>query len=128
RDGRLSARANDLSVGGLRLECYEDFLAGSKVTLDFHLPDEFVAAMTVEKELYEQSPFGLRPETVRVEQPRFAPMRIDAKILMTFFEPMTRKLAHGTEFLELDPKIEKELQRYLHLWQINYLRTRKDGN
>ncbi|MGZ3496055.1 MAG: PilZ domain-containing protein [Vulcanimicrobiaceae bacterium] len=125
RPGRRSTRANDLSAGGLRLACDEDFIKGSLLTLDFLLPDEFLSSMTIEKEMYEQSPFGLRPETIKVQPPGFTPMHINGKVLATFFDSQTRKFAHGIGFVDLDAKIEEELQRFIHLWQIHYLRTRK---
>lgn len=127
RRGRRSARANDLSAGGLRLACDEDIVKGSILTLDFHLPDDFLEGMTVEKEVYEQSPFGLRPETVKVTPPGFAPMHIEGKVLVTFFDVAAKQFAHGMAFVDLDPKTEEELQRFIHLWQIHYLRTRRDG-
>jgi c-di-GMP-binding flagellar brake protein YcgR len=125
RRGRRSAHANDLSAGGLRLTCDEDLLKGSIVTLDIHLPDDFLAGMTIEKELYGQSPFGLRPETVKVAPQRFAPMQVHGKILATFFNLSENKFAHGIAFVDIDTKTEEELQRFIHLWQINYLRTRR---
>lgn len=125
RPGRRSARANDLSAGGLRLECDEDFIKGPLLTLDFQLPDEFLSTMVVEKEMYEQSPFGLRPETVKVQPPGFNSMRVEGKVLATYFDPEARKLAHGIAFENLEKKTEEELQRFMHLWQIHYLRTRK---
>lgn len=125
RRGRRAAKANDLSAGGLRLSCDEDFLAGSILALEFHLPDEFLASMAVEKEVYEQSPFGLRPESVKVQPPGFAPMNIDARVLATHFNADQRRLEHGVAFLDLDTRTEEELQRFMHLWQIHYLRTRR---
>lgn len=125
RRGRRTAKANDLSAGGLRLSCDEDFLAGSILVLEFHLPDEFLASMAVEKEVYEQSPFGLRPESVKVQPPGFAPMSIDARVLTTHFDADRRRLEHGVAFLDLDTRTEEELQRFMHLWQIHYLRTRR---
>lgn len=125
RRGRRNARANDLSAGGLRLSCDEDLIKGSLLVLEFHLPDEFLANMTVEKEMYEQSPFGLRPETVKVQPPSFAPMTVDGKALATFFDLSEKKFAHGVAFTDIDPKVQEELQRFIHLWQINYLRTRR---
>ncbi|MBV9269707.1 MAG: PilZ domain-containing protein [Candidatus Eremiobacteraeota bacterium] len=125
RRGRRSARANDLSAGGLRLSCDEDFLKESVLTLEFELPADFLANMTVEKEVYEQSPFGLRPETIRSTPPGFAPMTIDAKVLAPFFEMAQRKFAYGMAFVDIDRKTEDEIQRFIHLWQLNYLRTRR---
>ena len=125
RNGRRSALANDLSAGGLRLSCDEDFLKGSVLRLEFKLPDEFLANMVVEKELYEQSPFGLRPETVRVQPHGFAPMDVHAKVLATFFNMERKKFAHGLAFVDIDNKTQEELQRFIHLWQLNYIRTRR---
>jgi c-di-GMP-binding flagellar brake protein YcgR len=125
RRGKRSAKANDLSAGGLRLSCDEDFLNGSILLLEFKLPDEFLANMTVEKEVYEQSPFGLRPESIKTQPPGFAPMTLHAKVLATFFNLEQRRFAHGMAFVDLDPKTQEELQRFIHLWQLNYLRTRR---
>lgn len=125
RRGRRTAKANDLSAGGLRLSTDEDLLKDSVLVLEFRLPDEFLANMVVEKEVYEQSPFGLRPETVKVQPPGFAPMRVKAKVLASFFNMEHRKFAYGMSFVEIDMHTQEELQRFIHLWQINYLRTRR---
>jgi hypothetical protein len=125
RRGRRSAKANDLSAGGLRLAVDEDFLKDSVLLLEFRLPDEFLASMVVEKELYEQSPFGLRPETVKVQPPGFGLMRVKAKVLASFFTMDQRKFAHGMAFMDVEMHTQDELQRFIHLWQINYLRTRR---
>lgn len=125
RRGRRTAKANDLSAGGLRLLADEDLLKNSTLVLEFRLPDEFLAGMMVEKEVYEQSPFGLRPETVKVQPRGFSPMRVRAKVLASFFSIEHRKFAYGLSFVDLDTHTEEELQRFIHLWQINYIRTRR---
>lgn len=125
RRGRRSAKANDLSAGGLRLVADEDFFKDSVLLLEFKLPDEFLASMVVEKEVYEQSPFGLRPETVKVQPPGFAAMKLRAKILINFFDMEERKFTYGMSFVDIDSHTEEELQRFIHLWQLNYLRTRR---
>jgi c-di-GMP-binding flagellar brake protein YcgR len=125
RRGRRSAYANDLSAGGLRLSCDEDFLKGSAVLVQFLLPDDFLAEMTVEREVYEQSPFGMRPETVRVKPPPFPPMTMRAKVMASFFSVEQRRFAHGIAFVDIEPKMQEELQRFIHLWQLHHLRTRR---
>ena len=125
RRGRRSAQANDLSAGGLRLSSDEDFLVDSILLLEFRLPDEFLTSMVVEKEVYEQSPFGLRPETVKVQPPPFAPVSVRAKVLANFFNTQRRKFAHGVAFIDIDSRTQEELQRFIHLWQLHYLRTRR---
>jgi c-di-GMP-binding flagellar brake protein YcgR len=125
RRGRRSAKANDLSAGGLRLSVDEDFLKDSVLLLEFTLPDDFLANMVVEKEVYEQSPFGLRPETVKVQPAGFSPMKMHAKVLASFFNMEHRRFAYGMAFIDVDTHTQEELQRFIHLWQLNYLRTRR---
>ena len=125
RTGRRKARANDLSAGGLRLASDEDLVRGSMLDLEFHLPDDFLQEMTIEKEVYEQTPFGLRPQTVKVQPPGFKPMRMRGQILMPFFDPAEKKFAYGMKFQTSEGEMQEELQRFIHLWQLHYLRTRR---
>lgn len=128
RPGRRSARANDLSAGGLRISTDEDLIKGSILDLDFRLPDEFLADLTVEKEVFEQTPFGLRPESVKTTPPPFEPMRVSAMVLSTFYIPSTKQLAHGTKFVDVDEGTREELQRFIHLWQLHQIRLRAEAN
>lgn len=125
RQGARSAKANDLSAGGLRLSCSEDLLNGSILALEFTLPDDFLAGMTVEKEVYEQSPFGLRPETIKSQPPGFAPMSVRGRVLASFLNVPTKRFTHGLAFFDIDERTQEELQRFIHLWQIHFLRTRR---
>jgi c-di-GMP-binding flagellar brake protein YcgR len=125
RQGRRKARANDLSAGGLRLATDEDLVRGSALDLEFRLPDDFLAEMTIEKEVYEQTPFGLRPQTVKVQPPGFKPMRMRGVVLMPFFDPAEKRFAYGMKFEQTESEMQEELQRFIHLWQIHYLRTRR---
>jgi c-di-GMP-binding flagellar brake protein YcgR len=125
RPGRRKARANDLSAGGLRLATDEDLVRGSTLDLEFRLPDDFLDEMTIEKEVYEQTPFGLRPQTIKVQPPGFKPMRMRATVLMPFFDRDERKFAYGMKFVAAESEMQEELQRFIHLWQIHYLRTRR---
>ena len=128
RTGRRHGRANDLSAGGLRLSTDEDLIKGSILTLDFRLPDAFLEGLTVEKEVYEQTPFGLRPETVKTQPPPFGPMHLSAEVLSTFYLPGTRRLAHGMKFINLQQEDQEELQRFVHLWQLHQIRLRAEAN
>jgi c-di-GMP-binding flagellar brake protein YcgR len=127
REGRRHGRANDLSAGGLRLSTDEDFIKGSVLVLDFSLPSDFIEGLTVEKEVFKQTPFGLRPESVKVTPPPFEPMRMTAKVLSTFYVPSSKTFAHGTQFVEVDPDAQEELQRFVHLWQLHQIRLRAEA-
>jgi hypothetical protein len=127
REGRRHGRANDLSAGGLRLSTDEDFLKNSTLDLDFHLPDEFISELTIEKEVFKQTPFGLRPEVVKSTPPPFAQMRMSAVVLSTFYIPATKALAHGMKFIDIPEEMHEELQRFIHLWQLHQIRLRAEA-
>lgn len=128
RTGRRHGRANDLSAGGLRLSTDEDFLKGSMLELDFTLPADFIAGLTIEKEVFKQTPFGLRPETVKTAPQPFEPMRMRATVLSTFYLPATKTFAHGMKFVDINPETQEELQRFIHLWQLHQIRLRNEMN
>jgi hypothetical protein len=128
RPGRRHGRANDLSAGGLRLSTDEDLLKGSILDLEFRLPDDFLAELSIEKEVFEQTPFGLRPETVKTTPPPFEPMRTSAVVLSTFYLPASKQLAHGMKFIDLEGETKEELQRFIHLWQLHQIRLRAEAN
>lgn len=127
RDGRRYARANDLSSGGLRLSTDEDLINGSMLVLDFVLPGEFVEGLTIEKEVFKQTPFGLRPESVKTTPAPFDPMRVNATVLSTFYIPATKSLAHGVKFVDVDEVTQEELHRFIHLWQLHQIRLRAEA-
>jgi len=128
RAGRRHARANDLSAGGLRISTDEDLIKGSILDLDFRLPDEFLSELTIDKEVFEQTPFGLRSESVKTTPPPFEPMRVSAVVLSTFYIPATKQLAHGTKFVDVDDGTREELTRFIHLWQLHQIRLRAEAN
>lgn len=127
RTGRRHGRANDLSAGGLRLSTDEDLIKNSVLDLDFHLPDDFIGELTIEKEVFKQTPFGLRPETVKSAPPPFEPMRMSAVVLSTFYVPATKSLAHGMKFIDIPENMQEELQRFIHLWQLHQIRLRAEA-
>ncbi len=127
RQGRRHGRANDLSAGGLRLSTDEDFLKNSILDVDFQLPDEFIGDLTIEKEVFKQTPFGLRPETVKTTPAPFSAMRMSATVLSTFYVPATKALAHGTKFIDVPEDEHEELQRFIHLWQLHQIRLRAES-
>jgi hypothetical protein len=127
RDGRRHGIANDLSSGGLRLSTDEDFAKGSILDLDFTLPSDFIEGLTVEKEVFKQTPFGLRPESVKVQPDPFEPMRVSGTVLSTFYIPSQKTLAHGLKFVEIDEKSQEELHRFIHLWQLHQIRLRSEA-
>jgi hypothetical protein len=45
---------------------------------------------------------------------------------MAFFDKQTRKFAYGVKFVEISPEMREELTRFIHLWQLHYIRTRNE--
>lgn len=128
RIGRRHGRATDLSSGGLRLVCDEDFLAESVLDMDFSLPDSFLSELTIEKEVFEQTPFGPRPETIKTSPHPFGPMHQSGIVLSPFYVPALKRLAHGVKFVEIEQEQQEELQRFVHLWQLHQIRLRAEAN
>lgn len=128
RTGRRHGIANDLSAGGLRLSTDEDLLKDSVLDLDFRLPDDFLSELSIEKEVFEQTPFGPRPTTVKAQPPPFEPMRMKAIVLSTFYMPATKQLAHGMKFVDIQQETKEELTRFIHLWQLHQIRLRAEAN
>jgi len=128
RPGKRHARATDLSAGGLRLSTDEDLIRESVLEMDFRLPDEFLGDLTIEKEVFEQTPFGLRPEMVKTTPPPFEPMRVSGVVLSTFYNPANKQLMHGTKFVEIEGETKEELTRFIHLWQLHQIRLRAEAN
>lgn len=128
RMGRRHGRATDLSSGGLRLSCDEDFLSESILDMDFALPDDFLSELTIEKEVFEQTPFGPRPEMVKTAPHPFGPMHLSGVVLSAFFVPALNRLAFGLKFVDIEQEQQEELQRFVHLWQLHQIRLRAEAN
>ena len=124
RSGRRGAVANDLSAGGLRLISDEDFLKGSMLSMQFRVPDDFLETMTIEKEGYEISPFGARAKSEKVKPPPFEEFKLRGKVLIAFFDLRRKKFAYGMSFVDVAESETEELQRFIHLWQLNQIRQR----
>ena len=124
RPGQRSSTANDLSAGGLRIMVDEDLPAGSMLALSFRLPDDFLSSMTIDKEVYEDTPFGKRVKSEKVHPHGFEDFGVDGKVLSPFFDLRVRKFAYGIAFVDVPEPVTEELQRFIHLWQLNQIRQR----
>jgi c-di-GMP-binding flagellar brake protein YcgR len=125
RAGSRAALANDLSAGGLRLIGDEDFPEQTLVELRFTLPNDAVAGVHVEKEIVETTSRGRATKKVMVPPDPFREMSVRAKIAHAFFDVRRRKFAHAVEFVGLEEKLQEEIQRFIHVWQIRLLRERR---
>lgn len=126
REGTRTATANDLSVGGLRLLGDEDFTKDTVIDFRFTLPNAAVAGVYLEKEVTERTAFGPQKKRVKVPPTPFQPMDMAGKIVIVFYNTHTNRFAHGVRFLHVPQKIEDEIQRFIHLYQLKQLRDRAD--
>jgi c-di-GMP-binding flagellar brake protein YcgR len=124
RAGSRTARANDLSAGGLRLIGDEDLPNETVVELRFTLPNDLIQSVHVEKEIFQNSPHGKVKKKIMVPPDPFRPMEVHAKSVIAFFNLPRRKLAHGLQFVDIDERTQEEIQRFIHVWQIRQLRER----
>jgi len=126
REGTRNATANDLSVGGLRLLGDEDFTKETIIDFRFTLPNAAISNVYLEKEIQDRTPFGVRTRRVKVPPTPFAPIEIAGKIVIAFYNLRTQKFAHGVRFLHVPQKVEDEIQRFIHLYQLKQLRDRAE--
>jgi c-di-GMP-binding flagellar brake protein YcgR len=126
REGTRRATANDLSVGGLRLLGDEDFTKDTVIDFRLTLPNSAVAGVYLEKEVTERTAFGPQKKRVKVPPTPFEPMDMAGKIVIAFYNTRTNRFAHGVRFLHVPQKIEDEIQRFIHLYQLKQLRDRAD--
>ncbi len=127
REGTRTASANDLSVGGLRLLGDEDFTKETIIDFRFTLPFAAVANVHTEKEVTERAVGGgERTKRVKVPPTPFEPMEISGKIVIAFYNLRTQRFAHGVRFMHAPQKMEDEVQRFIHLYQLKQLRDRSE--
>jgi c-di-GMP-binding flagellar brake protein YcgR len=126
REGTRTASANDLSVGGLRLLGDEDFTKETILDFRFTLPTAEVANIMIEKEITERTAFGERKRRVKTPPTPFEQFDLAGKIVIAFYNLRTQRFAHGVRFLNLPRKMEDEIQRFIHLYQLKQLRERAE--
>ncbi len=128
RSGTRTASANDLSIGGLRLLGDEDFAKETLIGFRFTLPTAEVANVFIEKEVSERTAFGERKRHVKARPIPFEPLDICGKVVIAFYNLRTKRFAHGVRFVNLSKHTEDEIQRFVHLYQLNQLRKRAERN
>jgi c-di-GMP-binding flagellar brake protein YcgR len=124
RDGIRDAHASDLSAGGLRVIGDEDFLEETILALRFTLPEELIRGVHVEKELEQTTPRGKVKKKIMVPPDPFHEMNLRAKVVVSHLNVRRRKFVHGLQFVAIDERLQEEIRRYIHVWQIRQLRER----
>lgn len=124
RPGLQTAKATDISAGGLRAVCEQPLNPGDLVTVRFRLPDDVLSVYPpgiVEEVAI--TPFGPRTHRRRHRRP-FEEMSIRSRVQSRLKDWHDRP-AYGIAFVELDAYTREEILRFIHAMQLQRLRERK---
>ena len=104
RPGARAARVNDLSVGGVRMVGDEDVARSTIIDVRFTLPSAAVG---------------------RAQAP-FVPLSVSGAVVVAFYNLRLQRFVHGVRFVDVPPRTQDEIQRFIHLYQLQALRERAD--
>jgi c-di-GMP-binding flagellar brake protein YcgR len=118
----VTASANDVSTGGLRLMTSEPLAIGTTLELRFTLPNNFLHVYPPAGERVEISPFG--PRRVRIPDNRrpFEEMTVHGRVVSKF-QPTRGREVFGVQFTDVDGYQREEIARFTHAVQLAKLRT-----
>jgi c-di-GMP-binding flagellar brake protein YcgR len=118
----VTAEANDVSTGGLRLITPEKFENGTLVELRFALPNSVLWVYPTAEERTEITPFG--PRRIRIPDNRrpFEEMIVHGRIV-TRFAPSRDREVYGVQFTDIDGYQREEVARFTHAVQLARLRS-----
>jgi c-di-GMP-binding flagellar brake protein YcgR len=118
----VTASANDVSTGGLRLMTSEPLAIGTTLELRFTLPSTFLHVYPPAGERVEISPFG--PRRVRIPDNRrpFEEMTIHGRVVSKF-QPTRGREVFGVQFTDVDGYQREEIARFTHSVQLARLKT-----
>ena len=118
----VSAVANDVSMGGLRLITPAKFELGTLVELRFKLPDDYLFVYPAAGERVEISPFGPRKVKIPDNRRPFEEMTVHGRIVSKF-QPTRGREVYGVQFTDVDGYQREEIARFTHSVQLAKLRT-----
>ncbi|HUA08639.1 MAG TPA: PilZ domain-containing protein [Candidatus Acidoferrales bacterium] len=118
----ISAEANDVSMGGLRLICEQKIEIGTMVELRFTLPSSVLWVYPPAEERTEITPFG--PRRIRIPDNRraFEEMTVVGRVVSRF-APSNNKEIYGVQFTDIDGYQREEIARFTHAVQLSKLRS-----
>ena len=118
----MTAEANDVSTGGLRLITPEKFENGTMVEMRFTLPNSVLWVYPAAEDRTEITPFG--PRRIRIPDNRrsFEEMIVHGRIV-TRFAPNRDREVYGVQFTDIDGYQREEVARFTHAVQLAKLRS-----
>jgi len=121
----ITAEANDVSTGGLRLICKEKIEIGTMVELRFILPSKVLSVYPAAEERTEITPFGRRRVRVPDNRRPFEEMIVNGRVV-TRFAPHRDNEIYGVQFTDIDGYQREEIARFTHAAQLSKLRNNAD--
>jgi len=120
----IAGEINDLSIGGVRLTGPLEMGGDTLVALCFTPPSAFLDEMLVERDINEMSPFGMRIRTVQQREADFEEFEICGRILRVAVDSKKREFQYHIAFVDIPPRMEEELSRFVTLSQRYQLQQR----
>ena len=121
---KRSAKANDLSTGGMKLVATEELPVGTLLDFMFTLPSAVLDVLATKETVNDPSPFGSRV-VQKVNKPRpFDEMRVVGKIVS--LNNKNRTLAYGIAFVQIEPFVSEEIGRFIHAAQLYAIRLKRE--
>jgi c-di-GMP-binding flagellar brake protein YcgR len=116
------AEATDISAGGLRLICGQEFVQGCAIELRFTLPNDALWAFPAADDRFEITPFGQRRVRIPDNRRPFEEMLIHGRIVSRLAPARGREL-YGVQFTDIDGYQREEIARFTHAVALAKLRT-----
>lgn len=123
RPGKRPAKANDLSLGGLRLIADEKLPEGTLVDFSFKLPERVLKVYENERKQVEVSPFGERTVVKKTVVRPFEEIRLRGRVVKVLKE--YPKVEVGIAFVDPHPFMVSELSRFIHAVQLAQIRAER---
>lgn len=125
KEGRWTAaraEAQDISTGGMLLALPGAYEEGTELQVMFTMPVGAVDLGGEEKEVTEQTPFGVRRVKKVLPVRAFDPIETKARIVKKTGGAKNGVPLYGVGFVELTPFLQEEIARFVHAFQVTQLR------
>jgi hypothetical protein len=118
----MTAEANDVSMGGLRLITPDKVDIGTLVEMRFTLPNSVLWVYPAAEDRTEITPFG--PRRIRIPDNRraFEEMIVHGRVVSRFAPNRDREV-YGVQFTDIDGYQREEVARFTHAVQLAKLRS-----
>lgn len=115
----------DVSMGGVQVIADRGFTAKTPIEMRFILPSKFLDHFTKEVKETVVSPFGERVHKVQKSVRKFEEMNVNGMIVRSTPIADSEKFTLAIRFVDLEPRMQEEIARFIHYYQLWQVRQRK---